>query len=463
LLAQYYLAGQNIAISQAGDALQFGKTVVPILRSNDGGYVNDFPAGYAFLQDFRGPSKFDTLSIGEVRTLKDPSIFKGKIVLLGIDAGSSNDTFTTPISGRLSDGTPQRVPGVLVHAQIVNQLLRVAINGDKPTASRSRAFGWCWMAFWCLGGVVIGFFIRSHILFAVAAAVGVGLIVLAAWLQFLDGYWILVVGPAVVYLGTAMLAKAYAATHEEQKRKTVMRLFSQHVSPEVAEEMWAQRDLFLQGGRPAARELMVTVLFTDLKNYSTISEKMTPAELIAWINDCQGALAQHVVKNRGHINSYMGDGMMAVFGIPIPRKTETEMQGDAIDAVSCAVGMAGEIKKMNAVWRAEGKPLAGLRVGIYTGKAMTGILGVENKLAYSVIGDTVNTASRLESIDKEGVMTSGEKECRILIGALTYKYSRDRFPARHVGTVNLKGKAETTEVYNVLDSESEPEQDIKLK
>lgn len=471
-LAEYYLVDHNVDVAQAGDEIRLGKTVIPKSKGNDGGYVNDKVVGYTFMQDYRGPpreSSIDTLSISDVLALKDPSIFKGKIVLIGIAASSSNDTFTTPISTLNNQETVKqkliateenvgRVPGVFIHAQIVNQLLRIAIDGDKPTASRSLVFSWFWLALWCALGVVIGFFTRSHVLFGLATLLGVGLIVLIAWLQFLAGYWILVITPAAIFLTSNALAKAYAATHEEQERKNVMKLFSQHVSPEVAEEMWAQREVFLQGGRPAARELTVTVLFTDLKNYSTISEKMTPDQLMAWINECQGALAQHVVKNGGHINCYMGDGMMAVFGIPIPHVTEAERQQDAINAVTCAIGMAGEIKKMNAVWRAEGKPLAGLRVGIYTGKAMTGVLGVENKLAYSVIGDTVNTASRLESVDKEGLMTSGERECRILIGAQTYKYICNHFPARHVGSVNLKGKAETTEVYNVLDSQIEAEQ-----
>jgi adenylate cyclase len=348
------------------------------------------------------------------------------------------------------------VPGVLIHAQIVNQLLRVAIDGDKPTSSFSEAFGWFWLALWSVCGVVTGFFIRSHILFALAVAFCLGLIVLAGWLFFVKGYWILVFGPAAVFLATAMLVKAYAATHEENQRKDLMKIFSQHVSPEIAEELWEQRDTFLEGGRPAARSLIVTVLFTDLKNYSTISEKMTPAELIAWINECQKALAQHVSKNDGIVNCYMGDGMMAVFGIPFPRKDETAMARDAINAVTCAQSMAGEIKQMNARWRAEGKPLAGLRVGIYTGEAMAGVLGSDDHLAYSVIGDTVNTASRLESVDKEGVMTSASDECRILIGARTFGYIKDRFSAHQVGTVNLKGKAEITDVYKVEVETSEP-------
>ena len=471
-LAQYYLVDHNVDVAQVGDEIRMGKTIIPKFKGNDGGYVNDPVVGYAFMQDYRGPpreSSFDTLSISDVLALKDPSVFKDKIVLMGIAADSSNDTFTTPISTLVSKKTVKqrllvqeetvgRVPGVFIHAQIVNQLLRIAINGDKPTTSHSVAFSWFWLALWCVLGVLIGFYIRSHILFGVVTILGAGVMFLIAWLQFLAGYWILFVAPASVYFTCTALAKAYAATHEGIERANLMKLFSQHATPEVAEQMWEQREVFLVGGRPPAQELMVTALFTDLKNYSTISEKMTPNELIAWINECQGALAQHVIKNHGHINCYMGDGIMAVFGVPIAHETEEERKQDAINAVTCALGMAGEIKRMNAVWRAQGKPLAGLRVGIFTGKAMTGVLGVENKLAYSVIGDTVNTASRLESVDKEGTMTSGQRETRILIGKLTYTYTCDRFPAVLVGSVTLKGKAESTEVYNVLDSESEPEQ-----
>jgi adenylate cyclase len=442
-LAQIYLDHLNIQLSQQDAGIGIGKTIFPLLLANDGGYVNDEPGGYAFMQDFRGPRDFETKSISDVLSLTDSSIFKDKIMLIGISADSSNDTFSTPISD-------ERVPGVLIHAQIVNQLLRAALDGDKPTSTFSRGSKWIWLIIWCGIGMIVGFFVRSHILFSLTVALCLGLLVLTGWLFFLHGYWILVFVPAVIFLATAMLVKAYAATHEEQQRENLMKLFSQHVSPEIAEEIWTHRDLFLQGDRPAAQRLVVTVLFTDLKNYSTISENMTPNELIAWVNECQGALAQHVGKNRGIVNCYMGDGMMAVFGIPIARKTEEEMARDAVNAVQCAMSMADEIKKMNARWQAEGKPLAGLRVGIFTGEAMAGVLGSDDHLAYSVIGDTVNTASRLESVDKEGTMTGGSGECRILIGERTYRYITKSFEARSVGTVNLKGKMATTEVFQVL-------------
>jgi len=458
-LAQYYLAGKNIQASMDGTSFRLGKTVFHRLRGNDGGYVNTPDGGYQFMLDYRGPRDFDTRSVNDVLALKDASVFKDKIVLVGIDADSSNDTFTTPLADgeyafrwlmpQMPKDDIQRKAGVLLHATIVNQILRAALDGDKPTIGFGQTAEWFWIAVWCVCGVIVGFFVRSHILFGITVALVLVLIALAGWMFFIHGYWIIGFTPSVVFLATAMLVKAYAATHEEEQRQNLMKLFSQHVSPEIAEEIWTQRETFLQGGRPAAQSLIVTVLFTDLKNYSTISEKMTPAELIAWVNECQGALAQHVGKNKGIVNCYMGDGMMAVFGIPVPRTDEAAMARDAINAVTCAQSMAAEIKQMNARWRAEGKPLAGLRVGIYTGEAMAGVLGSDDHLAYSVIGDTVNTASRLESVDKEGVMTSASDECRILIGARTYRYIKDRFPARQVGTVNLKGKAEITEVYKV--------------
>jgi adenylate cyclase len=448
--AYFYLAWQGIGPTADGNSIRIGKTTIPPLQSNDGGYVNDPTGGYAFMQDFRGPAKFASMSISDVLALGNSSIFKNKIVLVGIAADSSNDVFNTP--------TTELEPGVAIHAQIVNQLLRAALNGDRPTSSLSQGFSWFWMFLWCVVGAVVGLGVRSHILFALSIALCLGLIVLSGWLFFLDGYWILVFGPATVFLATAMLVKAYAATNEERQRATLMKLFSQHVPTQIAEEIWSHREIFLQGRRPPAQKQVVTALFTDLQNYSTISEKMTPNELIAWVNECQSALAQHVDKNGGTVNTYMGDGMMAVFGVPKARTTETEMAADAVNAVNCALSMAAEIKQKNARWKAEGKPLAGLRVGIFTGEAMSGYLGSDDHLEYSVIGDTVNTASRLESFDKDATLTGAIGDCRILIGSLTYQYVKDRFPARPVGRLSLKGKKDSTEVYKVLDSMEQGEQ-----
>jgi adenylate cyclase len=470
-LVQYYLAGQNIQASMEGKTLRLGKALIPKLTENEGGYVGEDAAGYEYLMDYRGPLSFNTVSVGDVLASNDVALFKDKVVLVGISADSSNDTFSTPLSvgqaafgwlyHHLPDSVLSRQPGVFLHAEMVNQLLRAALDGQKPTVGTTVSTNALWMAIWCLCGIIAGFFVRSHILFAFTVVAVLVLIAFWGWLLFLNGYWITMFGPAVVFLATAMLVKAYAATHEGEQRENLMKLFSQRVSPAIAEEIWDQRDTFLEGGRPAAQKLTVTVLFTDLKNYSTISEGLEPEELIPWVNECQGMLAKHVEDNRGIVNCFMGDGMMAVFGVPIARQTEEEKAVDAKNAVRAALGMSDDIRAMNAKWKSQGKPLAGLRVGIFTGEAMAGSLGSDNYLEYSVIGDTVNTASRLESVDKEGTLTGGEAECRILIGALTYKYICDQFPARHVGSMNLKGKAGNTEIYKVLDSSDQEEQNIR--
>ncbi len=254
------------------------------------------------VMDYRGPLNFDTLSVSDVLARKDSSIFKDKIVLIGIGADSSNDTFTTPLSiGQLAFGwlfhrmpDPEsilkRQPGVLLHAEMVDQLLRAALQGDRPTIGVSERVEWAWMALWCVLGIFAGFFVRSHIVFALTIVASIGLITLSSWLLFVNGYWIIGFGPGAMFLATSMLVKAYSATYEEEQRANLMKLFSQRVPPAIAEEIWDKRDTFLQGNRPAAQRLTVTVLFTDLKNYSTISEGMSPAELIAWVNECQGAL-----------------------------------------------------------------------------------------------------------------------------------------------------------------------------
>ena len=470
LMAQYYFAEHNIDIAQDGDKLRLGKTVIPMLGPDDGGFMHNPTGGYAFLQDCRGPWKFETYSISDVLAMKDTSVFKGKIVIMGIDASSSNDKFTTPISvlespmdpkEKLANDTTYKVSGVLVHAQITDQLLRIATKGEKPTAWFPQSYMWCWLALWCVIGVLVGFFTKSHHIFALTVVLCLALIVVIGGTFFVHGYWILVFAPAAVFVATAMLVKGYAVTVGEEEKKKLKQLFSQRVNPEVAEYIYSHSDTFLEGGRPAATKLLVTALFTDLKNYSTISEGMTPTELIAWVNDTQAALTKHVRKNNGMVLCFMGDGMMATYGAPVPRTTEEERAADAVNAVRSALAMGDEIRRMNTEWKAAGKPLAGLRIGIFTGEAVGGDIGTHEYVEYSVIGDTINTASRLESVDKEGTMTKAGAEVRILIGARTNKYISNHFPTRRVGELELKGKTEKTVIYKVLDSEDEPEQTNK--
>jgi len=446
MLAQYYLVDHGITPTMKGANVQIGKTTLPRFRGNDGGYINAPFTGYQILIDFRGPQQFKTLSIRDVLKLDHADVFKDKIVLIGAVAKSLNDRVTTPLNHALPEA------GTLVHAQIVNQLLRTALNGDRPILSVSQPEKWLFGAVWCLAGIGCGLLTRSNILFTFGLVSGVLSILLLGWSLFLADYWMPIIVPMISFTITALLVKASAAHYEEQQRLMLMKIFSQHVSLGVAQSLWKQRDLFSQGGRPVPQRLTATVLFTDIKSFTSIAEKMETNDLVDWLNEYFNAMARQVEPNGGIINKYIGDGMMAVFGIPEKRETEDEICQDAIRGVRCALAMAREIGELNRRWQAQpGKPQAAMRVGINTGELMAGGLGSDNRLEYTVIGDSVNTASRLESFDREEKLTGPSGACRILIGGATYEYVKDVFVVELVGSVELKGKNKTTKVYKVID------------
>jgi adenylate cyclase len=279
--------------------------------------------GYQILLDFRGPQKFDTLHIRDVLKLDHPDIFKNKIVLIGASAESLNDIDRTPIT------EPEFAPGTLIHAQIVNQLLRAALNGDRPILSANQPEKWFFGVLWCLAGIGCGFFTRSYTVFALGVLSGVFSILLLGWSLFLMGYWMPVVSPVTSFVLSAMLVQASAAYHEKQQRMMLMNIFSQHVSPGVANALWKERDLFSQGGRPLPQRLTATVLFTDIKDFTSISERTETAELMDWLNEYFTGMARQVEQNGGIINKYIGDAIMAVFGVPEKRATEAEIRRDA--------------------------------------------------------------------------------------------------------------------------------------
>ena len=222
-----------------------------------------------------------------------------------------------------------------------------------------------------------------------------------------------------------------------------MQLLSKHVSREVAEVIWKERDQFLEGGRPRSQKLISTVLFTDLEGFTALSEKMDPQALIDWLNTYLEAMAQLVTKHGGIVDEYAGDGLKADFGVPLPRTTEAEISQDAVNAVNCALAMEGEIKRLNHFWQEHNLPTVNMRVGIFTGPVVAGSLGSSDRLKYTTIGDTVNVASRLEHFAKDLVgYDFANSPCRILIGECTLRYLGKQFKTEKVGEVSLRGKVE---------------------
>ena len=230
-----------------------------------------------------------------------------------------------------------------------------------------------------------------------------------------------------------------------------MQLFARHVSPEVADAIWRQRDEFLDGRRPRPQLLTATVMFTDLVDFTPLSEKQDPETLITWLNELMEEMAEQVVRHGGVLNKYIGDSIMAIFGVPVPRKTDAECALDAVSAVNCALKMGEGLIHLNRRWQLQGRPTTAMRIGIFTGPMVVGSLGSSQRLEYTVIGDSVNTASRLEGYHKDHFEPALlESPCRVLIGSSTYGYVKDYFKTVEVGEITLKGKHTVVTAYRVL-------------
>jgi adenylate cyclase len=226
-----------------------------------------------------------------------------------------------------------------------------------------------------------------------------------------------------------------------------MQLFSRYVSKEVADSIWQRREEFLNDGRPRPQKLTVTILFSDLKGFTTLSEKIDPNTLVQWLNMYMEAMAQAVTDHGGIIDDYAGDGIKVNFGVPLPRDNRDDICQDAINAVNCALSMEKRMRELNNLCLNQNLPTTGIRIGIFTGSVIAGALGSSNRLKYTTVGDTVNIAARLESYDK-----NYEKEslCRILIGDSTLSYLGHQFNTKMVGEEVLRGREGKITIHRVL-------------
>ena len=250
---------------------------------------------------------------------------------------------------------------------------------------------------------------------------------------------------------STMTSTAIEQSREKGQKAVLMQLFSKHVSPQVAESLWEQREQFLEGGRPKSQSMVATAMFSDLQGFSTISEKQTPEVLMHWLNTYLDMMTTTVMEHGGVVDDFFGDGVKINFGVPIPRESEAEIRQDAINAVTCALAMEKKMIVLNEKMAAQGQQPLRMRIGIYTGPVVAGSLGSADRMKYTTVGDTVNTAARLESFDKDLVVPrSSGSPCRILIGEPTLRYTEGTFDLEKVGELNLKGKSEKVGAYCVF-------------
>ena len=433
--------------------VRLGGTTIPPFHAWDGGYVRADDGGYQFLLDYAdGPDAFPAFTLGALLDGRVPeSALRGKIVLLGTSSPSVKDDFYTPWNREPDEG--HAMSGLEVHAHAVSQLLRIARGQSAPIAAVSEAAEYAWILLFAALGALLGLWNRSVLAAAFAALAGLALLSLVAWISFWSGRWIPLVPPALALIGSAGLVTLAIAVVERVERREVTRLFSRFLRPKVAEEIWRQRDQFMrdgaQSGRPRSQRAVITVLMSDLIGFTETTERIDADALMGWINDYMNAMADVIERHDGVVDDYAGDGIKANFGFPVPRRSSSEIDSDAENAVACALEMAAAMERLNQDWRRQHLPTARLRIGLCTGPAVIGALGGDTSLKFTSVGTVVNIAARLESFDSDGAgFETGVS--RILIGEEAWRRTGQGFQTVDLGLHAVKGMADKIRIFRVL-------------
>lgn len=435
------------------DDIRWGAAEFLPLDRTSGGYQTIDDQGYQILLDYRSRKPLArVVSVSEVLYGNIPSSWvEDKIVLIGTIAPSGKDLFLTPYSP--SRRISPKMPGVLIHAQMVSQLL------DVVAGERSLFVFWppwaefVWAIGWGVVGVMVVVVVRHPLMWIFCPLLMLGVLWMGGFYLFLNSVWVPMVTPSLTLLFTSVIVIIYLGFRAQRQQQVVMGLLGQNASPEIAKALWNSRDRLMTNGKLPGEKLVATMLFTDIRNFSTISEQIPPEQLIEWLNEYLATLTQCVHSHRGIINKFMGDGIMAAFGVPIARTTEAEIAQDAYAAVACALEMGDRLMELNKLWQSQNLPVIEMRVGIFTGPIVAGSLGSRDRLEYCLLGDSVNIASRLESCEKD----RQSEPCRILIAYQTLVYLPDVFEVESWGLIPLKGKQQLIDVYRILGWQSPPQ------
>ena len=425
-------------VSLQGEVLKVADREMPLMwrhvRSQTGiagfllGLINF--RGPAFLPDLKTRpyerySFFDLLYseeqiLANVKPDVDPAVFRDKIVFVGVTASGLFDVFETPFASG-------RMPGVQVHAAVADDILSNRFM--TPSGNGAR------VATVVASGLLVG--LVSTLVPAWWAAGGT-LVFIAAfgWTAtrlFAGGYW-LNLSQAVLASSAALFGGvAYQYFVEGREKRKMKRLFGQYVSKDVYEQLVANPELARLGGQ--RREM--TVLFSDIRGFTTLSEKGQPEDVVQTLNEYFTRMVHLVFLHKGTLDKFVGDMVMALFGAPL---SDSEHADHAVEA---ALDMVAELERLNQKWKAEGRPELDIGIGINTGPMIAGNIGSEAIMSYTVIGDAVNLGSRLESLNKQ-------YGTQIIISDATRQQLTGNYLFRPLGDVVVKGKTEAVAIFEVV-------------
>jgi adenylate cyclase len=426
-------------VSAEGSILRIGDRRIPLVRRRINGHDQ-----WSMLINYRAPAfvknasgeldrpypsyEFRQLFAAEQEIQKgmkpelDPATFKDKIVFIGLTASGLLDVFGTPVS----TATSGAMPGIQLHASVADSILANRFIIPESTSGR--------VATVVITALAIGL-LSTFLPFMYGAFASIAIMGGWTWLSvvaFKDGRWLNIV--QVVAAGG--LALFFGATYqyfiEGREKRKVAKLFGRYVSRDVYTQLMAHPDSAKLGGN--RREM--SVLFSDIRGFTTVTERGNPEELVAQLNEYFSRMVDIVFKHEGTVDKFVGDMVMALFGAPLDDQYHAE------HAVQAAIEMVKELGELNRGWAARGMVQLDIGVGINSGDMIAGNIGSSAIMSYTVIGDNVNLGSRLESLNKE-------YKTRIIISDATRVRLTAQYDTRPLGDVVVKGKSKPVAIFEV--------------
>ncbi|MGA8073465.1 MAG: adenylate/guanylate cyclase domain-containing protein [Candidatus Acidiferrales bacterium] len=347
--------------------------------------------------------------------------FRDKIVLVGASATGIGDLRATPFGG-------VDFPGVEIHANVIDDILNRHFLRRGPHEALTDVvviflFGiplGIWLALVRPRWLIFGFLLLIPFAWFVYSA-------------FLHDQWLNFIAPAAFTLApNVSLVALYRVLVEEREKRHVRGAFQQYVSPEVI------RRLLVNPGIVQPRKTEISVLFSDVRGFTSISEQLDAQELAALLNSYLTEMTRIIFKNRGTLDKYIGDAVMAFWGAPFDEARHAERSCRA------ALDMMAKLRELQAGWKAAGRPVLEIGIGINSGIASVGNMGSQLRYGYTAMGDSVNLASRLEGLNKDF-------GTRILLSEFTFAQIADaKFVARELDLIRVKGKLQPVKIYELL-------------
>ena len=364
--------------------------------------------------------------------LDDPEVqlLKGRVVIIAANDRGTQDRHPSPYSRALFSMQSDQMIGGEIHANIVETILTGHYPRRLPLAAE-------WIYVLALVALAALLYLRLHPAGGLAAALVLCLLcLLPAWFMFLDD-WLLPVGRMQMALGIGFLTTlGLRLTGEERERARLKKMFGRYVSDDVVK-------LLTEGERPdlAGESVEVTVLFSDIRNFTTISEKLDAHEVVEMLNAYFIRTTEPILVEGGMVNKFIGDAVMAIFGSPVRHADHARR------ALRAALQMAREAEEFKQWMRKRfpdrGLPEFAIGIGVHSGEAVIGDIGSVKRTEFTAIGDTVNAASRLEGVTKE-------MQCVLVASKACVAAAGEGVITGKQETIKVKGKDEPIEVFEIL-------------